>query len=57
MPLELFKLTIFDNFPRGSGRRSRLVKLVSLNTVQPVLSEICNYSPTVVVELLEVVRE
>ena len=39
----LFKLTSFNNYPLGDGHR--LVKVVSLNDIQPVLSHICDNSP------------
>ena len=37
------------------GRR-KLVKLVSLNKVQPVLSQICDYSPLSVIAVSELAK-
>ena len=42
----LFKLTSFNNYPLGDGLgRSQLVRLVSLNQAQPVLSQIFDHRP------------
>ena len=50
--LELAK--IYLNWPLGDGLgRSKLVRLVSLNKVQAVLSQICDYSPVSVNAVLE----
>ena len=51
-PLMLVELCI--SYPLGNGLgRSKLVRLVSLNKVQAVLSQICDYSPVSVNESLQ----